>query len=399
MDITTPTSAPLADAFLAALFPPLPPDEVVQWMQIAKGKEPYLREHPETGRGKSSKKPNSGLFLNYAKYIEAGAKRSGYRGFSNSAANRMVTRVGYFGAEVLSRLVADPRRVKTKRIGLGDFLDRLMDMHVSASGCWAYLDMWLDGAPARLVKASLAPRPKPTTGDVALQHGNSKLEVPRRVPAGTVDIIVNDPPYGIGYVGRAGHKAIEDDESPDVCSAWSVPLMWNALKEGGTVYLFSCWQVEPVWRAALEKAGFVVAEVLIWDKVHPSGSGAPAITTLSQHELIIVAHKGRAEREVWTDVYGLTSKPGKPIARDVSIWSHEVPKDHHTREGHPTQKPVEVMMRALLNHSRPGDLVLDMFAGSGPVAVAAKRLGRRYIGFEKDASYFAIGRENLDLAA
>jgi hypothetical protein len=66
------------------------------------------------------------------------------------------------------------------------------------------------------------------------------------------------------------------------------------------------------------------------------------------------------------------------------------------RKAHSTQKPEELLYRIILATSNPGDLVLDPFAGSGTTAAVAKKLGRNFIGFEREPSYISLARERVD---
>lgn len=76
-------------------------------------------------------------------------------------------------------------------------------------------------------------------------------------------------------------------------------------------------------------------------------------------------------------------------------WRGGVKDSKESRVGHPTQKALEVMKWCITLFSKPGDTVLDPFLGSGTTAVAAKLLGRRYIGIEQDEEYIAMARERL----
>src|SRR6185295_13689034 len=72
-------------------------------------------------------------------------------------------------------------------------------------------------------------------------------------------------------------------------------------------------------------------------------------------------------------------------------------KDDGGRQAHPTQKPEALLQRVLLASSKPGDVVLDPFFGTGTTGAVAKQLGRKYIGIERDADYIAAARERLAL--
>jgi site-specific DNA-methyltransferase (adenine-specific) len=80
----------------------------------------------------------------------------------------------------------------------------------------------------------------------------------------------------------------------------------------------------------------------------------------------------------------------------TDVWWHTiVPTNSHEKTGYPTQKPVGVVRRALAASSRPGDLVLDCFAGSGTTAEAARSLGRRFVMVDSNPEAVAVMRERL----
>ena len=88
----------------------------------------------------------------------------------------------------------------------------------------------------------------------------------------------------------------------------------------------------------------------------------------------------------------------KPAQVFNSRWRGIIRDSKEPRVGHPTQKALEVMKWCIASFSKPGDTILDPFLGSGTTAVAAKLLGRNYIGIEQDEEYVAMARERLRYA-
>ncbi len=235
-------------------------------------------------------------------------------------------------------------------------------------------------------------------GVVDLRLADSREELKRLIEDDIhVDAVISDPPYGIGYKA-AGHLDIEGDEDAETIAAWSVPLMVKVLKNDSAIYLCSRWDVEGIWSARLTEQGAPPKDHAIWDKVHPSGVGGTDSQLRSQFESIIIAHKDRPKLCQWVDEYGFTETEGRVVKRDINLWTYPVPKDQETRNAHPTPKPVELGMRMMLNCTVKGDLVVDPFMGCGPFGVAAVRLGRNYIGIEKDPAYFSVAVRRIQEA-
>lgn len=85
----------------------------------------------------------------------------------------------------------------------------------------------------------------------------------------------------------------------------------------------------------------------------------------------------------------------RAVRRLAYRWNGMIRENHEERGFHPTQKPVGVMLWVLELATKPGDVVIDPFCGSGTTGVACLRLGRRFIGIERESKYAAIARERL----
>ena len=137
------------------------------------------------------------------------------------------------------------------------------------------------------------------------------------------------------------------------------------------------------WRRAILDAGLQHIRSGTWVKLHstPQFTGDRPGTGV---EMIEIAHpKGRKK---WNG-------GGKP-----ALWTHAIAIDR-SKTGeqriHTTQKPVSLMLELVEQFTDPGDIVLDPFCGSGTTGVACLRLGRRFIGIEKDAKYATVAQERL----
>ena len=198
--------------------------------------------------------------------------------------------------------------------------------------------------------------------------------------AGSVDAIITDPPYGINYVSQTGAK-IKNDKSPFI---WFLYDAFRVLKSGesgrGSLVCFTRWDVQQTFIDAMKLAGFQVKSEVIWDKVF-HGMGDTKAAFAPSHENIIFAVKGKF------------SFPGhRP--KDLVTFQ----KINRSQMVHPTEKPVGLLANLITSVTKPGDLILDPFAGSGSTLVAAKKTGRRFIGVELDDDFYQIAQRRIEEA-
>jgi site-specific DNA-methyltransferase (adenine-specific) len=196
------------------------------------------------------------------------------------------------------------------------------------------------------------------------------IQVLKEMPSGSVDLVVTDPPYLVNYRSSDGRSYPNDDTD-----AWLRPAfaeISRVLKRHRFCVSFYGWSKADRFLRAWKAAGLYPAAHLVWVKDYYS--------------------KERYVRYAHESAYLLTKgDPPKPriALRDVLDWRYT------GDELHPTQKPVMAILPLILAFSKKGDLVLDPFAGSGTTAVAAKQLGRRYIGIELDPTYARLAEERL----
>lgn len=216
------------------------------------------------------------------------------------------------------------------------------------------------------------------------------LEGIKNIPDASVDLIVADPPYFLS-MGHAGSKDnirtagnLVNSETLksnrafgdlSICKPFYAQLyaeMARVLKPDGAVYWFTDWRgyafYFPIMNAALP-----VRNMICWDKISGPGSYYSFA-----HELIIYCNYSPR----------LKAKGGTNVWRMKSFSSGA--KQTNGEKVHPTQKPVELIEKMILDSTDPGAVVLDPFMGSGTTAVAAIRTGRHYVGFEQDEAYHAV---------
>ena len=229
------------------------------------------------------------------------------------------------------------------------------------------------GRSHRTSRSRRARRAEPASA--RLLRGNA-LDVLRSLPTASIDAIVTDAPYGIGYRSTRGERIL-GDRSPEI---WWMGEAFRVLRRRSPVVCFCRWDVSETFRTALEAAGFRIRCPLVWNKARGS-IGDCRRTLAPAHEIAWIATKGD-----WR-------LPGRRIP-DVLTYPRVPP----SRRCHPTEKPVGLLREILACVTREGDLVLDPFAGSGSTGEASIREGRRFLGVELDPRHAATARRRLGSA-
>lgn len=190
------------------------------------------------------------------------------------------------------------------------------------------------------------------------------------LPAGSVDMVLTDPPYLVRYQSRDGRRVLNDDTD-----TWLAPAfadLYRVLKPDRFCVSFCGFTQAEKFLVVWKAAGFRVLEHLVWRKRYPSSTGF----VRRYHEQAYLLAKGTPRRP-------------HVLVPSVLEWRYT------ENRLHPTQKPVGALMPLLMAFSQVGDVILDPFAGSGSTAVAAAMLGRHYIAIELSAEYARIARERL----
>ena len=225
------------------------------------------------------------------------------------------------------------------------------------------------------------------------------LTVMKGIPDGAVDLVVTDPPYGI------------------TANKWDVALdlqiLWSNLCRVSTLYLITASQ--PFSSRLVMSASELFKHEWIWQKNRGGNFANTVREPFKEHEHVMCfasqswtynpQHQTRAGSGADRVKYKFTATQasenyGKfnggpnetlPIERGPSSI-----QKFNTETGlHPTQKPVGLFEYLIKTYSNPGDIILDPFAGSGTTLVAAKQLGRKYIGIEINPDYCAIAEDRL----
>ena len=236
------------------------------------------------------------------------------------------------------------------------------------------------------------------------------IELLAGLPPRSVDLVFADPPYNLQLAGelrRPNHSrvdGVEDDwdrfeglsEYDTFTRAWLQGVR-RVLKDDGTLWVIGSYHNIFRVGTALQDLGYWILNDVIWRKTNPMPNFRGRRFT-NAHETLIWAAKSQDAK------YGFNYASMKALNDDLQMRSDwliplctgaERLKDEEGKKAHSTQKPEALLHRVILAASQPGDLVLDPFLGSGTTAAVAKRLHRRYIGFERDPDYAALAKERI----
>jgi modification methylase len=224
-----------------------------------------------------------------------------------------------------------------------------------------------------------------------------------KLPEASVDLVFADPPYNLQLASDLkrpddSHVDAVDDDWDKFASfaaydeftrAW-LSAARRVLKPAGTIWVIGSYHNIFRVGAAMQDLGFWILNDVIWRKTNPMPNFRGRRFT-NAHETLIWA-----SREANTKGYTFNYEVLKAGNEDVQVrsdWTiplctgEERLKGGDGKKLHPTQKPEALLARVILSSSRPDDLVLDPFSGTGTTGAVAKHLGRRFIGIEREAKY------------
>jgi site-specific DNA-methyltransferase (adenine-specific) len=239
----------------------------------------------------------------------------------------------------------------------------------------------------------------------ALYEGDC-IDLLAQMPEKSVDMIFADPPYNLSNGGTSVHagKRVsvnkgDWDKSSGVVEDFDFHRKWIAackrvLKDDGTIWISGTYHSIFACGYALQLEGFRILNDVIWYKPNAAPNLGCRMFTAS-HETLIWASKSKNSKHTFEYLkmkngefpHDFIKRPGKQMR---SVWSVLTPgKSEKIHGKHPTQKPLALLERIILAGTKPGDVVLDPFAGSATTGVAAITLGRIFIGFDTSSQYLS----------
>jgi modification methylase len=232
----------------------------------------------------------------------------------------------------------------------------------------------------------------------------------RKLEDASVDLVFADPPYNLQLEGEL--KRPNDSRVDGVDDSWdkfasfadydAFTRTWlgearRVLKPDGALWVIGSYHNIFRVGASLQDLGFWILNDIVWRKTNPMPNFRGRRFT-NAHETLIWAARSADAR------YTFHYEAMKAFNDDLQMRSDWLipicsgPERIKTQQGgkaHPTQKPESLLSRILLATTRPGDVVLDPFLGSGTTAAVARKLGRSFIGIERDETYAEVARARL----
>jgi modification methylase len=231
------------------------------------------------------------------------------------------------------------------------------------------------------------------------------------LPANSVDLIFADPPYNLqlnGDLSRPDQSkvdAVDDDwdqfESFEAYDAFTRAWLLAArrvLKPTGSIWVIGSYHNIFRVGSIMQDIGFWLLNDVVWRKNNPMPNFRGR-RFQNAHETMIWASKD-AKSKAYTFNYE-SMKAANDDLQMRSDWlfpictGAERLKDENGDKVHPTQKPEALLARVILSSSKPGDVVLDPFFGSGTTGAVAKRLGRHYVGMEREQKYIDAAEQRI----
>jgi len=228
------------------------------------------------------------------------------------------------------------------------------------------------------------------------------IEAMKALPASCADMVFADPPYNLqlgGDLHRPNNSlvdAVDNDwdkfgslEHYDKFTRQWLEAARHTLKPDGSLWVIGSYHNIFRVGAILQDLGYWILNDIVWRKTNPMPNFRGRRFT-NAHETLIWAAKSKNSK------YRFNYDAMKGLNEDLQMRSDwviplctggERLKDADGNKAHPTQKPEALLYRVIMSSTNPGDLVLDPFFGTGTTGAVAKKLGRNFIGIEREKNY------------
>lgn len=236
------------------------------------------------------------------------------------------------------------------------------------------------------------------------------LEVLASFPESSVDLIFADPPYNlqlrqelyrpnmtlVDAVDDTWDKFASFRDYDDFTRSW-LSACRRILGKSGTIWVIGTYHNIFRVGAIMQELGYWMLNDVVWVKTNPMPNFR-GVRFTNAHETLIWASKSKGAKYTFNHHSIKAFNNGKQMRSDwlLPICSGSERIRINGEKAHSTQKPEALLERVIAASSRPGDIVLDPFVGSGTTAAVAKRLHRHWIGIEKEPSYVSIARQRVE---
>ncbi len=239
------------------------------------------------------------------------------------------------------------------------------------------------------------------------------LQVIKQLPANSVDLMIADPPYNLtkNYNGTVFNKKKTADY--EVYTRRWLSAIKPLLKANASLYICCDWQTSLIIGGVLQEM-FIVRNRITWQR--EKGRGAKAnwknglediwfatvsdnytfnLDAVKTRKKVLAPYRANGKPKDWqeTKIGNYRDTCPSNFWDDITIPFWSMPEN----TAHPTQKPEKLIAKLILASSNQNDLVFDPFLGSGTTSVVAKKLGRHYLGIEKEAQYCLWAEKRLDM--
>ncbi|MBM3517864.1 MAG: site-specific DNA-methyltransferase [Alphaproteobacteria bacterium] len=239
-------------------------------------------------------------------------------------------------------------------------------------------------------------------------HGDCLAEMAGLSP-GSIDMVFADPPYNLqleGELRRPNHSPVAGveeawDRFADFATYDAFSRAWlgaarRLLKDDGTLWVIGTYHNIFRLGAIVQDLGFWILNDVVWRKTNPMPNFRGR-RFANAHETLIWCARGRDSRYRFNYDALKALNEGLQMRSDwlLPVCGGPERLKRAGRKAHPTQKPAALLHRVIVSATAPGEVILDPFFGTGTTGAVAKRLGRGFIGIERDEGYVALARERL----
>jgi len=236
------------------------------------------------------------------------------------------------------------------------------------------------------------------------------LEVMKQIPDESIDLIFADPPYNlqltndlwrpnetkVNGVNEEWDKFKSFEDYDDFTFKW-LKECHRILKKNGTIWVIGTYH--NIFRIGkiMQDLGYWILNDIIWIKTNPMPN-FKGTRFNNAHETLIWASKNKDSKYTFNYKTMKTYNDDLQMRSDwyIPICQGDERIKINGQKAHPTQKPEALLYRIITASSKPGDIVLDPFAGTGTTLAVAKKLNRRFIGIEKERFYVNVCKKRLN---